>query len=661
MAIEITWRARSQSNYQSDRGHYVFRGAGSFRIGRAADCDLILTSAEVSRHHVEISVTDDAVTVSDLGSDNGTRIDDRRITRAQWVAGETLQIGPIELRYHRVAKAARAPDERDVFEVTVVPRRAAAEAAPVRAGDTQFPGRIFDKRIVSLDEIKQSGRQVHAVTYATIGGGIGSFVWVDFLRIYGVPASEIRALGVAPDKKPYAKYSRLCHNSQIPDHERLRSNSISAPDNIWGFPGYASREMMRDLRAGRLSGFKHVLQVFGEEMLTESFTPRIGDMKRSLDVEGRRIGWDDMWVHAQVVGLRKTTDERYVIAYRVPSTAAPGRSREERERFLLARYVHIATGYPAFNFLRDLQDYRESHPNSRVVVNAYEEHDDIYRTLEKQGGTVMVRGRGIVASRIIQRISEAREKSGKTSIRILHVVRSEVRQGQKFDLATRPVKNHVEHQPFNWPKACWGGTYKKRLEAASPNERIQLLAQWGGTTTVDRASWNEIIENGTRDGWFKMFFGNIRSLADRDGRIVAQFEPGDHGGTFELVADYVIDCTGLIAALEETQFIRDLVKTYDLQRNRGSGGESEVRRLSGLYVTNDFEVPGLQNGQAKAWAAGVVTINGPFAAVDSFLGLQYVALRSADQLGTLRAPYVSRFGPLKSFHQWLKWCVGSPP
>lgn len=658
MAIEISWRGRSRSVDKEDRGRKSFQGSGPFRIGRAADCDLVLTSAEISRRHAEIFISDGNVTVSDLGSDNGTRIDGQRITRAKWAPAETLQIGPIELRYQHVAAPARSPDERNVFEVTVVPRREEGGAVD-RGGDAQFHGRIFDKRIVAIDEIKQSGRQIRAVTYATIGGGIGSFVWVDFLRIYGVPASEIRALGLAPDKKPYAKYSRLCHNSQIPDHERLRSNSISAPDNIWGFPGYASREMMRDLRAGRLSGFKHVLQVFGEEMLTESFTPRIGDMKRSLDIEGRRIGWDDMWVHAQVVGLRKTDDERYVIAYRVPSAAAPGLPREERERFLLARYVHIATGYPAFNFLRDLQDYREAHPNSRAVVNAYEEHDDIYRALEKQGGTVMIRGRGIVASRIIQRISEARERN--SNIRILHVVRSEVRHGQKFDLATRPVKNHVEHQPFNWPKACWGGTYKKQLEAASPNERVQLLAHWGGTTTVNRASWNEIIENGTRDGWFKMFFGNIRSIDDRDGRIVAQFEPSAHRGNFELVADYVIDCTGLIAALEETQFIRDLVKTYDLQRNRGSGGESEVRRLSGLYVTNDFEVPGLQNGQAKAWAAGVVTINGPFAAVDSFLGLQYVALRSADQLGAIGAPYVSKFGPLKSFHQWLKWCAGSPP
>ncbi|MDX2157122.1 MAG: hypothetical protein SFW09_11495 [Hyphomicrobiaceae bacterium] len=489
---------------------------------------------------------------------------------------------------------------------------------------------------------------------------MGSFCWVDFLRNYGVPAEDIRVLGVATDKRPYAKYDRLCRNSQIPDHERLRSNSISAPDNIWGFPGYASRETVRDLLSGRIGGLKHVLQVFGEEMLTESYTPRIGDMKRSMDAEALRIGWDVMWMAAQVAGIRKTDDERYVIAYRVPSQAAPSVDRSERQRFLLARYIHIATGYPAFNFLPDLRDFRQAHPQSRAVVNAYEDHEEVYRTLQQKGGTVLIRGRGIVASRIIQRLSEVRERN--TGVRILHLVRSPVKQGHKYDLATRPVRNDVEHQPFNWPKASWGGTYRKLLEGASPEERARLLAIWGGTTTVNRASWNNIIEQGTKEGWYKIFYGNVRSIMSVDGRIETRLDSSDpFAENVDLAADYVIDCTGLIASLDETPFIGDLIRTYDLERNKGSGEEGEVRRLSGLAVTNDFEIAGLRNGRAHAWAAGVVVINGPYAAVDSFLGLQYVALRSADRLASLGAPHVSRFGPLRSFWQWTKWCRGAAP
>ncbi len=37
------------------------------------------------------------------------------------------------------------------------------------------------------------------------------------------------------------------------------------------------------------------------------------------------------------------------------------------------------------------------------VVNAYENHEQVYDHLRKHGGLVLVRGRGIVASRILQR------------------------------------------------------------------------------------------------------------------------------------------------------------------------------------------------------------------------------------------------------------------
>ena len=104
----------------------------------------------------------------------------------------------------------------------------------------------------------------------------------------------------------------------------------------------------------------------------------------------------------------------------------------------------------------------------------------------------------------------------------------------------------------------------------------------------------------------------------------------------------------------------DLIKTYDLPRNKAAGDGAELR-LAGLAVNTAFEVTGLQNGRGHVWASGVVTASGPYAAVDSFLGLQYAALRSADQLGQLGAARVSRFGPLRSSTQWVKWCLGRAP
>lgn len=667
MALEIAWKDGGTGS-----GRKLLEGAGPFKIGRSSGGDVVLEHAQVSRLHAELSVEGGAVRITDKGSQNGTRIAGRRISgTATWPPEDEVQIGPFTLRARFTdrqpqAAAAGDPDATSVApaapEQGRQPRAAqpqAAAARPVPGPRGTFPGRLFEQRIVPVREIQASGKLAGETSYAAVGGGIGSFCWVDHLRIFGVPAADIRVLGVADDKRPYAKWGRLCRNSQIPDHERIRSNSISAPDNIWGFPGYATREMVRDLLQGRLSGIKHVLQVFGEPALTESYTPRTIDVYRSFDVEAKRIGWDSMWAYGQVVGLRKTDDERYVIAYRIPSTHAKDLGPEQRERFLIARYVHIATGYPASNFLPDLQEFRHAHPNTTAVVNAYEPHDEIYRVLEQKGGTILIRGRGIVASRVIQRIWEARDKN--KEIRLLHLVRSPVKEGQKYDLARRAVRNDVEQQPFNWPKSAWGGSLRERLERASPEERARLLANWGGTTTADRDDWNRIIEQGTREGWYKVFYGKVASIAEKGGRIVTRLEStAQYQENVDLAADYIVDCTGLINRIDETPILADLIRMYDLPRNKAAGDGAELR-LAGLSVNTAFEIAGLQNGRGHVWAAGVVTANGPYAAVDSFLGLQYAAIRSVDHLNLLGAPGVSRFGPLRSATQWVKWCLGKAP
>ena len=331
----------------------------------------------------------------------------------------------------------------------------------------------------------------------------------------------------------------------------------------------------------------------------------------------------------------------------------------EADQAALQQVAQLSTGYPASNFLPDLQEFRQAHPNSQAVVNAYEPHDEVYRSLEQKGGTILIRGRGIVASRIIQRVWEARDKN--KDIRLLHLVRSQIPAGHKYDLARRALRNDVEQQPFNWPKSCWGGTLREKLEKASPEERPKLLAAWGGTTTADRDDWNQIIEQGTKEGWYKVFYGKVGSIAEKGAKVVTRLEATEgHRENVDLTADFVVDCTGLIARVDETPILADLVRIYDLPRNRAAGDGAELR-LAGLAVNTAFEVTGLQNGRGHVWAAGVVTANGPYAAVDSFLGLQYAALRSADHLGLIGAPRVAKFGPLRSATQWVKWCFGSSP
>jgi len=505
------------------------------------------------------------------------------------------------------------------------------------------PPDIFAAEQVSIEALQATGKAIEETNYVAIGGGMGSFAWVDTLRIYGVKPGQIVILSV--EKKPYGRYQRLCQNSQIPDHERLRSGSDSCPDNIWGWPGYALREAFRELLLGRFgAACKCLWQVFAEPVFADTYTPRSADVFASLDREARRIGWDKMLVYGRVRSIRKTEDGRYVVAYSVP------RQEQREHRFLLAEYVHIATGYPAVRFLPDLQDYRAKTGDFKSVVNAYENHEHVYQSLAQQGGTVIVRGRGIVASRIIQRLYELRHQE--CQIKIIHLMRSPKPQGNRFSLAKRRVENQWEFQPYNWPKGTWGGDMRAILEAADPARRRELLTDWGGTTTASRKKWRQIVHQGLQEGWYTIKFGTVERVKPKaENKVVACIRSGNYQGLEKIQADFIIDSTGLEAKPKYNPLLDDLVTHYSLPLNP----------FGRLQVANDFEIREMRNHPARMYAAGIITLGGPYAPVDTFLGLQYCAHRSVESLARLRASRVRYLEGLRSLCQWLKWATNLAP
>jgi pSer/pThr/pTyr-binding forkhead associated (FHA) protein len=64
-------------------------------IGRNTECDIQIPLGDISRRHCEIVIKKDKVAVRDLGSSNGTYVNNRRIQQAEVKAGETLTVGPV--------------------------------------------------------------------------------------------------------------------------------------------------------------------------------------------------------------------------------------------------------------------------------------------------------------------------------------------------------------------------------------------------------------------------------------------------------------------------------------------------------------------------------------------------------------------------------------
>ncbi len=68
---------------------------GKTTFGRQDDCDYRIPVDQVSREHCEFELSDDGLAIRDLGSSNGTYVNNKRIGEAQLKPGDCVVIGPV--------------------------------------------------------------------------------------------------------------------------------------------------------------------------------------------------------------------------------------------------------------------------------------------------------------------------------------------------------------------------------------------------------------------------------------------------------------------------------------------------------------------------------------------------------------------------------------
>lgn len=502
--------------------------------------------------------------------------------------------------------------------------------------------RLEELRATSVwsdEAVQEAGLEIIDVPIVSIGGGLGSFALADTLRIAGLNRQSIRILG--DGEHPIRTYRYLADNSQIPEHERLRSDAGSTIDNIWGFPSYAFREAAADRSVSAL------WNVFSEPLLTDYYTPKAGQVYESVTKEAARIGWTDMLHTGVVRSIRRRHGGGYYSLFTPASEdAADGAPTRLAYR---SAHVHVAVGYPGVKFLPDLQAYRETHRDFSRVVNAYEPHSHVYAELQRRPSTVVVRGSGIVASRILQRLLDDRERNGAQTT-VLHLFRNYV-SGPQGDSATfrRPGKNGWAYQGFNFPKAAWGGQLKDRFEQLDGPGRAEMISKLGGTNTPPRADWQEQLERGRQGGYYREVVGKVTEVTPGpDQSIITNLQAND-GQVHQLSANFIIDATGLEADIGEHRLLADILEHTGARR-------SAYGRLD---VNPKFELESSRSDQGRLYASGTITLGGYYAGVDSFLGLQYAALAIADDLAA-----IGSVPPLKirrSISEWWRWCRHQAP
>ena len=147
----------------------------------------------------------------DQGSVNGVSVNGQRQTRSVLANGDTLQIGPyiitVTFGVSATAQITSPPSMIRFNPNTNIPDPSFPPAPPVTPATSNFPPPAFQAEKVDVQALHATGLSVDESDYLAIGAGLGSFVWVDLLRISGVRADKIVALGL--EAEPYARYKRL--------------------------------------------------------------------------------------------------------------------------------------------------------------------------------------------------------------------------------------------------------------------------------------------------------------------------------------------------------------------------------------------------------------------------------------------------------------------
>ena len=118
------WGPSAGKHYPLEQTDYV--------LGRSFNCDIVVGDLNVSRRHARVSPEgDDQFWVEDLGSGNGTYVNDAPINRHQLVATDVIRIGGTSFRFEPTQKQqwaedvltvmADAMDGNSLFPVTLPP------------------------------------------------------------------------------------------------------------------------------------------------------------------------------------------------------------------------------------------------------------------------------------------------------------------------------------------------------------------------------------------------------------------------------------------------------------------------------------------------------------------------------------------------------------
>ncbi|MDN5940163.1 MAG: transglycosylase SLT domain-containing protein, partial [Salinisphaera sp.] len=206
----------------------------TFRIGRAAGCDVQIAEERVSREHCEIQYVDRQWWLRDLGSANGSFVDGRPVARVQLKGECRLQCGEagVEITLREIAPAREAGEAP-----------AQARQPPAAASVTQFMAHYLGKQEdADAGEhtmmVRQAFRRVESRQRRRYG-------WV----IAAVVVALLGTLGVAGYQYYRLQQIRSLATSIFYDMKDLQLQLVNSYKQAGVSPSQASKARLESMRA----------------------------------------------------------------------------------------------------------------------------------------------------------------------------------------------------------------------------------------------------------------------------------------------------------------------------------------------------------------------------------------------------------------------------
>ena len=143
-------------------GEYPLQEEGELVIGRSSELDMVLIEDMVSRKHAKISLAPGQITISDLGSTNGTFVNGEKIKRARLKEGDRILIGTSILKLVGIAKPQGTPVIDAKAAQQQLERTAAAQEKRA-GGRTAVQGRLEEVPLVDLLQLLSTSKKTGAI------------------------------------------------------------------------------------------------------------------------------------------------------------------------------------------------------------------------------------------------------------------------------------------------------------------------------------------------------------------------------------------------------------------------------------------------------------------------------------------------------------------